>query len=73
MAELLRSDILIFIKEGFMLFYIIGGIVFLLTAGYFFLMFFYPEWVGMSGEVTEKAIQEHKSDEDEDEHKNLKD
>jgi len=51
-------------KRVIMLFYVIGGIIFLLTVGYFFLMFFYPEWVGMSGKVTQKTLAEHKSTEE---------
>lgn len=31
--------------------------------GYFFLMFFFPEWVGISGEDTEKAIKAHEQEE----------
>lgn len=45
-----------------MIFYIFG-FIFVLTMGYFFLMFFFPEWVGISGEDTKKAIESHKGDE----------
>ncbi len=40
----------------------VGVIIFLLTIGYFFLMFFYPEWVGMSGEDTRKTLETHKDE-----------
>ena len=40
----------------------VGAIVFLLTIGYFFLMVFYPEWVGMSGKDTQETIDSHKDD-----------
>ncbi len=43
-----------------MLVLIILGFIFALTMGYFFLMFFFPEWVGISGEDTKKAIESHK-------------
>ncbi len=38
------------------------GIVFLLTMGYFFLMIFFPEWVGMSGDDTRKVLESHKDE-----------
>tara|TARA_A100001015_G_scaffold225834_1_gene254993 strand:+ start:1546 stop:1725 length:180 start_codon:yes stop_codon:yes gene_type:complete len=44
-----------------MIFYIFG-FIFVLTMGYFFLMFFFPEWVGISGEDTKKAIESHQGD-----------
>jgi hypothetical protein len=31
-----------------------------LIAAYFFLMFFYPEWVGMTGKVAKKNEESHK-------------
>ena len=40
----------------------VGGLIFVLTMGYFFLMFFYPEWVGMSGEDTRKTLESHKDE-----------
>ena len=40
----------------------VGGLIFILTMGYFFLMFFYPEWVGMSGEDTRKTLEAHKDE-----------
>ncbi len=43
----------------------VGGLIFLLTMGYFFLMFFFPEWVGMSGEDTRKTLESHKQQDEE--------
>lgn len=40
----------------------VGAIVFVLTLGYFFLMIFYPEWVGMSGDDTKKTLESHKEE-----------
>ena len=40
----------------------VGGTVFFLTMGYFFLMLFFPEWVGMSGEDTRKTLESHKEE-----------
>lgn len=40
----------------------VGALIFLLTMGYFFLMIFYPEWVGMSGEDTRKTLESHKDE-----------
>lgn len=47
-----------------MLLIMMGVIVFLLTVGYFFLMFFYPEWVGMSGEKTKQVLSEQQDEAD---------
>ncbi len=44
----------------------VGVIIFLLTIGYFFLMFFYPEWVGMSGEDTRKTLETHRDEKSDD-------
>jgi hypothetical protein len=44
----------------------VGGLIFLLTMGYFFLMIFFPEWVGMSGEDTRKTMESHKEEKEED-------
>ena len=49
-----------------MLVYIILGFIFALTIGYFFLMFFFPEWVGISGEDTKKNIEAHADKDQED-------
>ena len=40
----------------------VGGIIFVLTLGYVFLMIFFPEWVGMSGEDTRKTLESHKDE-----------
>lgn len=40
----------------------VGALIFLLTIGYFFLMIFFPEWVGMSGEDTRKTLESHKDE-----------
>ena len=40
----------------------VGGLIFLLSIGYVFLMIFFPEWVGMSGEDTRKTLESHKDD-----------
>ena len=45
-----------------MLIFIIIGFIFALTMGYFFLMFFFPEWVGISGEDTQEAVESHKEE-----------
>lgn len=37
---------------------IVGGLVFIGIAAYIFLMFFYPEIVGISGPESKKAIAE---------------
>ncbi len=43
---------------------LVGGFIFLSTLGYVFLMFFFPEWVGMSGEDTKKTLESHKEETD---------
>jgi hypothetical protein len=45
-----------------MIIYIVVGIIIFLTIGYFLLMFFFPEWVGISGEDTRKALEAHKEE-----------
>lgn len=45
-----------------MVIYIVVGIIVFLTIGYFFLMFFYPEWVGISGEDTQRTLEAHKQE-----------
>ena len=45
-----------------MIYFIVIGLVVFLTVGYFVLMFLYPEWVGISGEDTKKAIESHRGD-----------
>ena len=40
-----------------MLIFIIFGFIFVLTLGYFFLMFFYPEWVGISRGDTKEVLE----------------
>ena len=40
----------------------VGAIIFLLSIGYVFLMIFFPEWVGMSGEDTRKTLEAHKEE-----------
>lgn len=45
--------------------FIIIAFIFVLTMGYFFLMIFFPEWVGMSGDVTKKTMESHKDDTEE--------
>ena len=42
--------------------FLVVGFIFALTMGYFFLMFFFPEWVGISGEDTQKALKAHKDE-----------
>ncbi len=42
----------------------IGALIFLLTMGYIFLMLFFPEWVGMSGEDTRKTLESHKQEDE---------
>lgn len=34
-------------------------LVFAGTCGYFFLMFFYPEWVGITGKSAHQTLSEH--------------
>ncbi len=34
----------------------------ILTIGYFVLMVFFPEWVGMSGKVAKQIREEHQDD-----------
>lgn len=41
---------------------LVGGFIFFSTMGYLFLMVFYPEWVGMSGEDTHKTLEAHKEE-----------
>lgn len=43
-----------------MIYFVVIGFVIFLTIGYFFLMFVFPEWVGISGEDTKKAIEAHR-------------
>ncbi len=45
-----------------MIYLVVIGFVIFLTLGYFFLMFVFPEWVGISGEDTKKAIDSHRGD-----------
>ena len=45
-----------------MIIYLIVGIVLVLTISYFLLMIFFPEWVGISGEDTEKAVDAHRQE-----------
>jgi len=40
----------------------VGGLIFILTMGYFFLMIFFPEWVGMSGDDTRKTLESHREE-----------
>lgn len=47
-----------------MLIFIVVGIIVLLTIGYFFLMYFYPEWVGISGEDSAKTLSAHQESKD---------
>jgi hypothetical protein len=35
-------------------------LVFVTTGAYFVLMFFYPEWVGITGKDAKKTLEEHK-------------
>lgn len=44
---------------------VVVGLILILTIGYFVLMVFFPEWVGMSGKVAQKIRKEHDSDEQE--------
>lgn len=37
-------------------------LVFLGIGAYFFLMIFYPEWVGITGPVAKKTLDEHRDD-----------
>lgn len=47
-------------EEGnFWLFFGIGAFFILGIVAYFFLMFFYPEWVGITGKVAIDAQQAH--------------
>ena len=39
-------------------------LVFLGIGSYFFLMIFYPEWVGITGPVAKKNLDEHREDAD---------
>lgn len=48
----------------FMIIYIVVGVIVFLTISYFFLMFFFPEWVGISGEDTRKTLEAHKDSSD---------
>lgn len=45
-----------------MVVYIVIGVIVFLTLLYFFLMFFFPEWVGISGEDTQKNLKAHQED-----------
>ena len=45
-----------------MLAFVVVGIIIFLTISYFFLMFLFPEWVGISGEDTQKVLQAHKEE-----------
>ena len=45
-----------------MIAYIVVGIIVVLTLAYFFLMFFYPEWVGISGEDTQRNLKAHQEE-----------
>lgn len=39
---------------------VVISLIAILTVGYFALMVFFPEWVGMSGKVAKKNRDEHK-------------
>jgi len=45
-----------------MIYLIVLGLVVFLTFGYFLLMIVCPEWVGISGKDTKKAIESHRGD-----------
>lgn len=38
---------------------VVISLIAVLTVGYFVLMVFFPEWVGMSGKVAQKIREEH--------------
>ncbi len=38
---------------------VVISLIAVLTVGYFVLMVFFPEWVGMSGKVAKKIREEH--------------
>lgn len=41
---------------------LVGSLVVLGIGGYFFLMVFFPEWVGITGKDAMKTLEEHKGD-----------
>jgi hypothetical protein len=42
--------------------FMIGGFVFFTLVSYFVVLFFFPEWVGVSGRDHQKSLEEHRGD-----------